>query len=133
MQKTVHLLSIQPSQLYINAAKLAAVLKTYTKPQLTQEKFPVIQIQDKLTFTDQHTRALAAYLHGIDKICIYLDTDDISHEMYVECVNWCQEEAIYSVADLVGRVIDDDRYKELWIKRCRMMHLEVASRQNQVD
>lgn len=123
----VSLLSIQPSQLYINAAKLAAVLNKFSKQQLAQLKFPVIQVRDQLVFTDQHTRALAAHLYGIERVQIYMDADDLSYEMYAVCVDWCQEEKIHSIVDLVGRVIDDVQYQELWISRCRIMHHDITS------
>ena len=124
------LLEIQPSQLFINAAKLSVVLCEYPRARLEQEHFPVLRINGAWTFSDQHTRALAAYLHGIRQVQIYPDPDDLSMDMYRVCVDWCTAENIHSIRDLSQRVIDDTDYQVRWIERCRCMHARFEVQSN---
>jgi hypothetical protein len=117
---------IQPSQLYINAAKLSIVLSRYNSKTLQEEKFPVLELNEQWVFSDQHTRALAAYLFGIDQIWIYPDPDDLTLDMYRICVGWCQSEYITSIRDLAQRVIDDQAYQVQWVDRCHQMHQQFS-------
>jgi len=119
---------VQPSQLFINAQKLSVVLARYNCQDLQKEHFPVLGIGEAYVFTDQHTRAFAALLYGIEDIWIYPDTDDLSIEMYSICVDWCKQENILSIQDLTGRIISNEEYQQRWIARCQQMHNNLQDR-----
>lgn len=55
----VHVLEIQPSQLFINWAKYTAVERLFLTGEFTGDySLPVIKMNDHLVLTDGHTRAL---------------------------------------------------------------------------
>ena len=108
----VPVLSLQPSQLYVSRNKLLAVDAAYS-PDEPGEPLPVWRLDSMLILTDGHTRALAAFLRGDNKLPVYEDTDDLNWDAYRICVGWCLEEGIRSVADLQDRVISAESYEEL--------------------
>ena len=121
--------SIQPSQLFINTAKLDTVLKNYTCQQLQNEViFPVIPLGGKPVFSDGHTRAYAALLHGITHLRVYWDPDELDYEMYQECVDWCLSEKITWIGHLNNWIITPQDYDRHWLERCKTMQEEVLKR-----
>jgi hypothetical protein len=110
---------IQPSQLYINRAKLALV-RAATGPL---EPLPVKRLAGRVVLTDGHTRALAAWLAGRPRLEICWDGDELDWEAYEICVAWCDDAGIRTVADLASRVVTPEDYEVVWLRRCaRMQH-----------
>ncbi|MFX0062020.1 MAG: hypothetical protein ACFFC7_07515 [Candidatus Hermodarchaeota archaeon] len=118
---------IQPSQLFISATKLARVLADYEP--IAVETLPPVPIQRLgayIIYTDGHTRALAAYLRGLKEINVYWDRDwdseeELDSEAYEICLHWCLEADIQTIADLKGRIVDDEEYQVVWLQRCQHM------------
>jgi hypothetical protein len=120
---------IQPSQLFINTAKLETVLQNHTYQQLKDEVvLPVISLGRNPVFSDGHTRAYATLLHGITQLRVYWDPDDLDYEMYQECVDWCLAEKITWIGDLKKRIINSQDYDIHWLGRCKTMQEEVLQR-----
>ncbi len=118
----IELSQVQPSQLFVSAAKLQRVLGRYDKQNAaSMAPIPVKQLGKDLIFTDGHTRALAAYLRGKAEIRVVWDEDDLDWEAYEICVGWCKQEGIRRIADLEDRVISPDEYDVLWLQRCQVM------------
>lgn len=118
---------IQPSQLYISRAKLNAILAQVDFSIITAiPPIPIKALNGLLIMTDGHTRAYAAYLEGLNAIPVMWDEDDLDWEAYQICVNWCQTEGIYSIADLHTRVVSAQDYQDKWLDRCRKMQVELA-------
>ncbi|MFO7882155.1 MAG: nitroreductase family protein [Kosmotogaceae bacterium] len=114
---------IQPSQLYISENKLDLVRKTIRQNGFDKKRpLPLVRIKGEVTFSDGHTRALAALMEGIEEVPVYRDKDELDLQMYEICVKWCQEERITNIADLKERIVSHEEYKELWLKRCEKMH-----------
>lgn len=113
---------IQPSQLYVSSEKLSKVLEELDrfKPEVL-EPFPVRKLGDRVVLTDGHTRALAAFLRGFVEVRVFWDEEDWDWEAYEVCVGWCVEEGVCSVGDLKGRVVSQEQFDLLWLKRCREM------------
>ncbi len=130
---TARLSELQPSQLWINSEKLAAVMagrKRLLPSDLAP--LPVKQLCDSVILTDGHTRAVAAALSGIDAVSVYWETDaDLDWEIYEECVKWCHDENVRSVLDLKARIISPEDYQRLWHDRCDALRLELARRRCQ--
>lgn len=123
----VDVASVQPSQLYVSRAKLARVTCNLAPITVTSlPPVPVRRLGDSLIYTDGHTRALAAYLAGLSAIPVVDDEDELDIRAYAICVRWCREEGVRSIKDLEGRVIDHDQYQELWLDRCRRMHIDLG-------
>ena len=116
---------LQPSQLYISAGKLRKVLETAEPP----DPIPIKKLGAYLVMTDGHTRAFAAWSHGQTEVPVEWDEDDMDWEAYEICVQWCMEENIHTVADLVDRVVDAETYQALWLDRCAAMHRELQASQ----
>ncbi len=120
---------LQPSQLFVSAEKLSAVMKEDTVVTVEGlQPVPVKELRDRVALTDGHTRALAAVLSGLAEIRVFWDEDDLDWEAYEICVEWCREEGIHMVADLGDRVVSWDTYEEVWLERGRAMHRELEER-----
>ena len=124
------LLNIQPSQLYICSEKLSRVIGS--KSLINAESFepvPVKKLGSRVIFTDGHTRAFALFQSGITEIYAYWDTDDeLDWEAYQICVDWCIKQNIYSIKDLNDRIVSEQDYQKLWLKRCSVMQCRLAEK-----
>jgi hypothetical protein len=128
-EMVMNLYDIQPSQLYVNSMKLENVLSWFKPEDINSyDAIPVKKLNNKIIFTDGHTRAYAAYLKGINEIKVYWDEDDLDWNAYQICVDWCNDEKITAITGLEGRVISDEEYKVLWLDRCRVMQQELESK-----
>lgn len=114
---------IQPSQLYVSQTKLNSVSALMPN---NYECVPVKRLNGQIIFTDGHTRALALYRMGKTHLCAIWDEDELDWEAYEICVAWCNEEGIFTIADLNKRVLDDEQYALLWDARCDRMHEALA-------
>ncbi|MBZ9625060.1 hypothetical protein G9F71_019645 [Clostridium sp. FP2] len=125
----MNLYEIQPSQLYVNSMKLQKVLSWFKPEDINSyEAIPIKKLNNKIIFTDGHTRAYAAYLNGINEIKVYWDEDDLDWDAYQICVDWCINENINSIVDLEKRIISDEEYKVLWLQKCKVMHEELENK-----
>ena len=119
---------LQPSQLYISAAKLAHVQRTFD-PQRPEslDPIPIKALGDRVIMTDGHTRALAALLAGLAEVPVVWDEDELDWEAYQICVDWCLTEGIRTIADLQDRVVPAAAYEVVWYQRCREMQRDLAA------
>jgi hypothetical protein len=129
---TMKLYEIQPSQLFISSEKLAQVMKTLdpTKPE-SFEPIPVKKLGNQVIFVVGHTRAFAAFLHGLSEVKVYWEEDELDWDAYEICVKWCIDEGIYTIANLKDRVVSSKEYEVLWLKRCEKMQQDLEAKQNQ--
>ena len=110
---------IQPSQLYISAQKLDQVLQWFAPVSVNEYgPLPVKELNGRIIFTDGHTRAYAAYRMGLQTVRVHWDEDDLDWDLYQTCVDRCDEAGIKSVKDLETRIVSQEEYEILWIKRC---------------
>ncbi len=120
---------IQPSQLYISAQKLDALRRQYPHP--TPENIPPIPVKrlgNCLFATDGHTRAVLLCLNGYEKARIEWETEKLDWDMYEICLQWCEQEGLLSLCDLVKRIIPHEEYEVKWYQRCETMQKEVIER-----
>ncbi|MBN2154365.1 MAG: hypothetical protein JW839_23115 [Candidatus Lokiarchaeota archaeon] len=109
----------RPTQLYISARKLADLEALYPPgSEARMEPVPVARLKGAVAFTDGHTRAFLAWKRGLDSVPAYWDDSDLDVPVYLSCLGWCEDEGIRTIADLAGRVVDEDAYKAKWIARC---------------
>lgn len=122
--------AIQPSQLYISSEKLSEVMKAFdpSKPE-SLELIPVKKLGNQIIFVDGHTRALAAFLHGFSEVMVYWEDEELDWDEYEVCVKWCENEGIRSIADLKDKIVPQEKYEMLWLKRCEKMQQELATKQ----
>jgi len=111
---------LQPSQLYVNEEKLAAVLADLD-PGVTLEPVPVKRLDGRTILTDGHTRLLALHLRGERTVLARWETDELDWDAYRICVEWCLDAGVGSISDLKDRVIPADEYAVLWLERCHIM------------
>jgi hypothetical protein len=118
---------LQPSQLYISAAKLARVRRDFDPQRpASLAPIPIKALGGRVIMTDGHTRALAALLAGLAEVPVVWDEDDLDWEAYQICVDWCLAEGIRTVADLQDRVVLAAEYEVVWHQRCREMQRDLA-------
>ena len=58
----------------------------------------------------------------------YNDIYNMDWKEYEICVRWCLEEGIYTIADLLDRVISHQDYKKLWYERCAKMQKDLEEK-----
>lgn len=122
----MELRKIQPSQLYISKQKLAKIKEKFNPKDIsTLDVIPIKEIKNTIFYTDGHTRAFAAYQAGFTKVPVIWEDEELDWELYQICINWCNDEGIYSIAGLNDRVIDHKNYELLWYKRCDDLHKEL--------
>lgn len=124
---------IQPSQLYISSEKLSKVLAALDRLKPDSVKpIPVKKLGNRITFTEDHTVALAAFLRGVSEVRVYWEEDELDWDAYEICVAWCEKEGVRTIADLTSRVVPPEKYNVLWLERCRKMqqNLETERKQN---
>lgn len=111
----------QPSQLYVDAARLRDALGWFDPDDPTYDPIPVLHIQDEIVLADGHTRAFLAYLSGADSLEVVRDPDrtELNLPLYRECVRWCRNAGIDSVSDLDGRLVSRETFLERWVERCQ--------------
>lgn len=112
---------LQPTQLYLSAAKLASVLEEFDGGGPPVGPLPAFEYQGEWYLSDGHTRAFAAYLGGAETIRIERDREvrevyDV--DLYLTCIDWCREAGVRSIPDLTGRILDHETFEEKWIERC---------------
>ncbi|MCD6240006.1 hypothetical protein J7K27_00590 [Candidatus Bathyarchaeota archaeon] len=119
---------IQPSQLYISSEKLSEVMKTFNPNDPNSiEPIPIKRLRNDIIFVDGHTRAFAAFLHGLKKVPVYWEDEELDWEAYKICVEWCKKEGIHTIADLKNRVIPHRKYEILWYRRCEKMQQDLEA------
>ena len=125
----LELKDLQVSQFYISNAKLEEIKKWFNKDDLSNfDAIPVKIIDDDIVMTDGHTRAVLAIMNDINKVPLVWENDDLSWDMYQECVKECKRQNIKSPYDLLSRIVDEDEYKDKWDKWCDNMQKEVKER-----
>lgn len=104
-------------------------MKTFdaTKPE-SIEPIPLKKLGNDVIFVDGHTRAFAAYLKGISEVPVYWEDEDLDWDAYEICVEWCKKEGIHTIADLKDRIVSQEEYEILWLKRCKIMHKDLEER-----
>lgn len=126
----VNLYDLQPSQVYISAAKLASVQYALgCGGTMLLEPIQVKQMGEHLVITEGHTRSLALYLQGYQTVKAVWEPDELDEAMYDQCVVWCQEEGISKVSDLSARVVCHEAFEAFWLQRCRVMHILIKRHQ----
>ncbi|PSQ03009.1 histone acetyltransferase [Halobacteriales archaeon QS_5_68_33] len=122
MVTTVPCDELHPSQLYISAQKMRDVVEWFDFDDPAHDALPTYILDGDLTLLDGHTRAFVAYLGGVDSLRIQelddSDTEELNLELYRECLDWCQEEGVTDLSNLVGRVVSHTTYETKWIDRC---------------
>jgi len=120
---------IQPSQLYISTEKLAEVMKGFNPANLDSlEPIPVKKLGNDVIFVDGHTRAFAAFLQGLSEVPVYWEDEELDWDAYEICVKWCKDEGIRTIVDLKNRMISQENYEVLWLKRCEKMQRDLETR-----
>lgn len=118
----------QPSQLYVDAARLHEALEWFAFDAPSYDPVPVLCLDGELVLADGHTRAFLAVLAGAEELRVVREPDraELNLALYRQCVEWCREESVTAVADLAGRVVSPETFRERWIGRCRASALSEA-------
>jgi len=120
---------IQPSQLYISTEKLAEVMKAFNPANPDSlDPIPIKKLGNDVIFVDGHTRALAAFLHGLLEVPVYWEDEKLDWDAYKVCMKWCKDEGIHTIADLKNRIISQENYEVLWLKRCDETQRDLEAR-----
>jgi len=120
MSFTISIENPHPSQLYIDAQKLRELLGWFDADTPEYDPIPILIIDDEMVLSDGHTRAFLAHLTGVDTIEVIEDPDrdELNLDLYRECVGWCRDEDVTTIADLTGRVVSRETFMDRWVARC---------------
>lgn len=108
---TISLEQIQPSQFYVDEAKITAISSFIHKPDDI-----IIQVQpfqDRYISLDGHTRLYYAVMQGWKKVRAVIE---ISDKWVYRFVDEAQKRNIYTPADLI--LVNHDEYMEKWNRFC---------------
>ncbi len=120
--RTLPIEDVRPTQLYLSAKKLRRVLEWFDFDEPNHGSLPAFEHDGRWYLSDGHTRAFAAYLAGAETLRIERDREireAYDFGLYLECVDWCRDADVESVADLRGRVLEPETYEAQWLERCR--------------
>ncbi|MFR1758303.1 MAG: GNAT family N-acetyltransferase [Christensenellaceae bacterium] len=111
--------SLSPSQLYISEGKLRLCREWFT-PKFLVDMDPILykRFQGLRLITDGHTRAVMAYLAGIEQVPCCVDEDELDMTAYAKDRAWCIQQGVHTVGDLASRIVSVKEYETLWRKRC---------------
>jgi len=124
----LELRDLQPSQLYISEAKLAAVERWLDVSDLSSfDPIPVKELDGIPVMTDGHTRAVAALRAGLVRVPLVWDTDEMDWRMYRACVTMCRRFGILSPQDLESRIISQEDYSAKWDAWCDRMQEDIQN------
>ena len=124
----LELRDLQPSQLYISEAKLAAVERWLDVSDLSSfDPIPVKELDGIPVMTDGHTRAVAALRAGLARVPLVWDTDEMDWRMYRACVTMCRRFGILSPQDLESRIISQEDYSAKWDAWCDRMQENIQN------
>ena len=129
------LVDIRPTQLYINAAKIANIRKIYNPISLEViPPVPVAKLKNgTVFFVDGHTRAFVAWKHGgLNEINVVWESGEFDLEAYEICLQWCEEAGITKIGDLNARIVPNTQYKHLWLHRCAKMQRELETKRKKL-
>ena len=120
MPSTIPIDEVQPSQLYLDASKLRQAVDWFDFGDPTYDPIPVLSLNDETVLSDGHTRAFLAHLSGEASLEIVPEPnrEELSIDLYRECIDWCYEEDVTTVADFAGRIVDHKTYANKWVARC---------------
>lgn len=121
MVQRVAIDALRPTQLYLSAEKLAAVLEWFDPESESYDPLPIFEYEEEWYLADGHTRAFVAWLAGAESFRVELDASirtDYDFDLYRTCIGWCAEAGVRTVPDLAGRVLGHDAYEAKWIERC---------------
>lgn len=107
---------IVPEQLSVDKNKLNIVDSWIESPE--DIVVSCVRIKDKVVCIDGHSRLVAAYLKGYEYVYVHID-ENADTELYEECLRWCKEANINSIADLSQRVVSEEEHESIWIDRCQ--------------
>ncbi|MDH7564452.1 MAG: ParB/Srx family N-terminal domain-containing protein [Candidatus Bathyarchaeota archaeon] len=125
---------LQPSQLFISSAKLSEVMKVFDPDNIaSMEPIPIKKLEDDVVFVDGHTRAFAAFLHGLSLVPVYWEEEELDWDAYLVCVGWCKNEGIHTIGDLRNRVVSQEEYELLWYRRCEEMQQDLEAKKRQMQ
>ncbi|SDR43902.1 histone acetyltransferase [Natronobacterium texcoconense] len=122
MARRLPLSDVRPTQLYLSSEKLAGVLEWFDFDEPNYEPLPAFEHDGEWYLADGHTRAFAASLAGAETLRIEHDEsvrEEYDFEVYLRCLEWCEDAGIETIDDLHGRVVSPNAYQELWIDRCQ--------------
>jgi len=108
---------ITPEQLTVDEVKLARVNSWIEKPE--DIVVSCVKIGNKIVVIDGHSRLVAAYNKGFRYVYAYLESDNDNLQFYKTCMQWCEDQRIYTIKDLAKRVVTPEEHEKLWISRCQ--------------
>jgi len=108
---------ITPEQLTVDEVKLDRVNSWIEKPE--DIVVSCVKIGNKIVSIDGHSRLVAAYNKGFKYVYAYLESDNDNVQFYKTCMEWCEEQGIFTIKDLAKRVVTPEEHERLWGNRCQ--------------
>lgn len=122
MARCLPLDDVHPTQLYLSREKLAGVVEWFDFDDPNYGSLPAFKHEGTWYLSDGHTRAFAAALAGENTLRVERDDrvrKEFDFDVYLTCIDWCEEVDITSVRDLFGRIVEPNTYEQCWVDRCQ--------------
>ena len=112
---------LTPCQLYISEKKLKNIYTWFDGNIDKIHPIPIKQLAGRLIVVDGHTRLLAALIAGAKYIPCEWETGNWDWAAYASDIAMCAEEGITSIENLKNRIVSDEDYERLWLRRCQAL------------
>ena len=111
---------VQPSQFYVNQAKVDALEKDFDWTLC--DPIPVKGMAGRWVMTDGHTRATCLVLKGYRSLPVINEIDDLDWEAYEINVRDCQAKGVMSALDLPACLAPAPVFDKEWPAYCDEVH-----------
>ena len=114
------------SQTYLSARELDECARNFSTEYLCANPILVYDFgNDRLTITAPPSLHMAylAWKNGMSAVPVAYDPDEYLQDKHLlpllaDEVYWCEKINLHSVADLAHRILNDEDYERLFIRRC---------------
>lgn len=108
---------IIPDQLTVNKEKVDRVSTWVEKPE--DVVVACVEIEDKMVCIDGYSRLVVAHIKGFEYVYAYIMDDSDNMEFYKTCMEWCKDQNVFSIKDLINRIVTPEEHERLWINKCQ--------------
>lgn len=113
---SIMLSDVIPEQLTVDCEKYKVADSWIKKPE--DIVITCIDFDGKKVCIDGYSRLMVAYNRGYDSVYMHLD-EEYNKDFIENCLKWCREGEVNTIADLADRIVSPEEHKTIWIDKCQ--------------